>query len=70
MNQILETNPVPVIWVTNRIERIDPALRRRFQCHLRLLSPPPGARAGLVTRALAGAAVGEAFAARLAERRG
>ncbi|MDE2161088.1 MAG: AAA family ATPase, partial [Burkholderiales bacterium] len=36
VNQILETNPVPVIWVTNRIEQIDPAFRRRFQYHLRL----------------------------------
>jgi SpoVK/Ycf46/Vps4 family AAA+-type ATPase len=70
VNQILETNPVPVIWVTNRIEQIDPAFRRRFQYHLRLLSPPPGAREGLIARALAGAAVGEGFAARLAERRG
>ena len=70
VNQILETNPVPVIWITNRIEQIDPAFRRRFQYHLRLLSPPPGAREGLVTRALAGATVGADFAARLAERRG
>ncbi len=70
VNQILETNPVPVIWVTNRIEQIDPAFRRRFQYHLRLLSPPPGARQALVKRALAGAEVGEGFAARLAERRG
>jgi SpoVK/Ycf46/Vps4 family AAA+-type ATPase len=70
VNQILETNPVPVIWVTNRIEQIDPAFRRRFQYHLRLLSPPPGAREGLVARALSGAPVGGGFAARLAERRG
>jgi len=69
VNQILETNPVPVIWVTNRIEQIDPAFRRRFQYHLRLLSPPPGAREGLVQRALAGAPVSEGFAAKLAERR-
>jgi SpoVK/Ycf46/Vps4 family AAA+-type ATPase len=70
VNQILETNPVPVIWVTNRIEQIDPAFRRRFQYHMLLKSPPPGARESLVARALAGAAVGEGFAARLAERRG
>jgi SpoVK/Ycf46/Vps4 family AAA+-type ATPase len=69
VNQILETNPVPVIWVTNRIEQIDPAFRRRFQYHLLLKSPPPGAREGLVQRALAGAPVSEGFAARLAERR-
>ena len=69
VNQILETNPVPVIWVTNRIEQIDPAFRRRFQYHLLLKSPPPGAREGLVRRALEGAAVSEGFAAKLAERR-
>ena len=70
VNQILETNPVPVIWVTNRIEQIDPAFRRRFQYHLELKSPPPGAREALVTRALAGVPVSEGFVARLAERRG
>jgi SpoVK/Ycf46/Vps4 family AAA+-type ATPase len=70
VNQILETNPVPVIWVTNRIEQIDPAFRRRFQYHLELKSPPPGARAALVGRALAGVAVPEGLCARLAERRG
>jgi SpoVK/Ycf46/Vps4 family AAA+-type ATPase len=60
---------VPVIWVTNRIEQIDPAFRRRFQYHLLLQSPPPGAREGLVQRALAGAPVSPGFAAKLAERR-
>ncbi len=70
VNQILETNPVPVIWVTNRIEQIDPAFRRRFQYHLELKSPPPGAREALVTRALRGVEVSDGFAARLAERKG
>jgi SpoVK/Ycf46/Vps4 family AAA+-type ATPase len=70
VNQILETNPVPVIWVTNRIEQIDPAFRRRFQYHLELKSPPPGARETLVSRALTGVNVGEGFAAKLAERKG
>jgi SpoVK/Ycf46/Vps4 family AAA+-type ATPase len=70
VNQILETNPVPVIWITNRIEQIDPAFRRRFQYHLELKSPPPGARLGLVTKALADVQVTPAFTAKLAERRG
>ncbi|MBB4843229.1 SpoVK/Ycf46/Vps4 family AAA+-type ATPase [Paucibacter oligotrophus] len=70
VNQILETNPVPVIWVTNRIEQIDPAFRRRFQYHLELKSPPPGARLRLVSTALSDVEVGAGFAAQLAERRG
>jgi SpoVK/Ycf46/Vps4 family AAA+-type ATPase len=70
VNQILETNPVPVIWITNRIEQIDPAFRRRFQYHLELKSPPPGAREALVARALEGVAVEPGFAAKLAERKG
>jgi SpoVK/Ycf46/Vps4 family AAA+-type ATPase len=40
VNQILESNTVPTLWVTNRIEQIDPAFRRRFAYHLELKSPP------------------------------
>jgi SpoVK/Ycf46/Vps4 family AAA+-type ATPase len=56
VNQILESNPVPTLWVTNRIEQIDPAFRRRFAYHLELKSPPPGAREGLVRKTLEGVA--------------
>ena len=70
VNQILESNPVPTLWVTNRIEQIDPAFRRRFAYHLELKSPPPGAREQIVRKALAGVPVSEAFTARLAERKG
>ncbi|HMN19960.1 MAG TPA: AAA family ATPase [Ottowia sp.] len=70
VNQVLESNPVPTIWVTNRIEQIDPAFRRRFAYHLELKSPPPGAREQLVRRALDGVAVSDALVARLTERQG
>ncbi|MBL8304401.1 MAG: AAA family ATPase, partial [Ideonella sp.] len=70
VNQILETNPVPVVWATNRIEQIDPAFRRRFQYHLELKSPPPGAREALVKRALGDVKVSDGFSAKLAERKG
>lgn len=70
VNQILESNPVPTLWVTNRIGQIDPAFRRRFAYHLELKSPPPGAREQLVRNALAGVFVSEAFVARLSARRG
>jgi SpoVK/Ycf46/Vps4 family AAA+-type ATPase len=70
VNQILETNAVPTLWVTNRIEQIDPAFRRRFAYHLELKSPPPGAREGLVRKTLEGVQVSEGFVAKLTERKG
>jgi len=70
VNQILESNAVPTLWVTNRIEQIDPAFRRRFAYHLELKSPPPGAREQLVRKTLEGVEVSQAFATRLAERKG
>ncbi|MCJ0765511.1 ATP-binding protein [Variovorax terrae] len=70
VNQILESNAVPTLWVTNRIEQIDPAFRRRFAYHLELKSPPPGAREGLVRKTLEGVAVSEAFVAKLTGRKG
>lgn len=68
VNQILETNPVPTVWVTNRIEQIDPAFRRRFAYHLELGSPPPGAREQIVRKVLAGHPVAEGLVARLSAR--
>lgn len=70
VNQILESNAVPTIWVTNRIEQIDPAFRRRFAYHLELKSPPQGAREGVVRKTLEGISVSEAFVARLSGRKG
>ena len=70
VNQILESNSVPTIWVTNRIEQIDPAFRRRFAYHLELKSPPPGAREGLVRKTLQGVPVSDEFVARLTARKG
>ncbi len=70
VNQILESNNVPTIWVTNRIEQIDPAFRRRFAYHLELKSPPPGAREGVVRKTLEGVTVSDGFVTRLALRKG
>ncbi|MRD46768.1 AAA family ATPase [Caenimonas koreensis DSM 17982] len=70
VNQILETNAVPTIWVTNRIEQIDPAFRRRFAYHLELKSPPPGAREGIVRKTLEGVPVSDEFVGKLTSRKG
>lgn len=70
VNQILESNTVPTLWITNRIEQIDPAFRRRFAYHLELRSPPPGAREGLLRKTLEGIEVSDAFVAQLTARKG
>ena len=69
VNQILESNAVPTVWITNRIEQIDPAFRRRFAYHVELKSPPPGAREELVRRALQGVQVSPPFVERLVARK-
>jgi SpoVK/Ycf46/Vps4 family AAA+-type ATPase len=70
VNQILESNPVPTVWLTNHIDQIDPAFRRRFAYHLELKGPPPGAREQMVRRALEGLPVSSTLVARLTERPG
>ncbi|MBU2410525.1 MAG: AAA family ATPase, partial [Gammaproteobacteria bacterium] len=40
MNQRLESNRVPVIWISNQIEHIDPAYLRRFTYCLEFPVPP------------------------------
>lgn len=39
VNRLLETNPVPIIWTTNTIANIDPAILRRMSYVLRLGLP-------------------------------
>lgn len=39
INKLLETNPVPTIWITNSIRAIDPAMIRRFNLVIEVTSP-------------------------------
>jgi SpoVK/Ycf46/Vps4 family AAA+-type ATPase len=38
-NEMLETNPVPVIWISNTVEHLDPAFLRRFDYCLKVTHP-------------------------------
>ena len=69
VNQTLETNPVPTIWISNAIGQIDPAYRRRFQFHLELKNPPQNVRANITRKHLAGLNVSAEFVEKLAARR-
>ena len=68
VNQTLENNPVPTLWICNNIRQIDPAYLRRFQYHVELLNPPAHVRENIVRKHLEGIDVSEAFIAKLAEK--
>ncbi len=40
LNRLLETNPVPIIWTSNELGNIDPALLRRMTLAVELKRPP------------------------------
>jgi SpoVK/Ycf46/Vps4 family AAA+-type ATPase len=44
INRTMERNPVPAIWVCNRIGHIDPAYRRRFDYSTQFPIPPQSVR--------------------------
>lgn len=51
-NHILETNPVPAFWLSNRIGHMDPAFLRRFDYALELRIPPQSIRRGMLQKSL------------------
>jgi transitional endoplasmic reticulum ATPase len=47
---VLETNPIPAIWIANSVGLIDNALLRRFDYVLEVRTPPPSVRTGIIER--------------------
>ncbi|HPU51439.1 MAG TPA: AAA family ATPase [Burkholderiaceae bacterium] len=68
VNQTLENNPVPTLWISNSIGQIDPAYRRRFQFHLELETPPQKVREAIARKVLGELGVSEAFVSKIAAR--
>lgn len=54
VNQLLETNRVPTLWLTNSLAGMDPAYLRRFAFVLQVPVPPRSVRARLLTEATEG----------------
>jgi SpoVK/Ycf46/Vps4 family AAA+-type ATPase len=50
-NQMLEENPVPAIWISNHVNRIDRAYLRRFDYTLEVIQPPRSVRHTLLEEA-------------------
>jgi SpoVK/Ycf46/Vps4 family AAA+-type ATPase len=69
VNQTLEQNPVPTLWISNAIGQIDPAYLRRFQFHVEMKAPPPEVREAITRRYLEPLGVTGEFAARIAARK-
>ena len=69
VNQTLEQNPVPVVWISNAINQIDPAYRRRFQFHLELANPPQRVRENIARKHLNELGVSQEFISKIAARK-
>lgn len=57
VNRALEENPVPAIWITNNVQALDPAYRRRFDYSLHVKTPPRSVRLRIAQHHLAAIAV-------------
>ena len=70
INQTLEENPVPALWVTNDAWGMDAAFLRRFDYVLEIGVPPRSVRAKVLEDYCAGLAVAPAWKAAMAEHEG
>jgi SpoVK/Ycf46/Vps4 family AAA+-type ATPase len=52
-NDLLESNPIPTLWITNSVEGIDPAFLRRFTYAVEFRSLGPRQRARVLARHIA-----------------
>lgn len=66
MNQVLETNTLPTLWLSNKIDGIDPAFIRRFDMVIEVPVPPKTQRE-CIARNLCGDLVDARTVARLAQ---
>lgn len=67
-HQLLEDNPVPVIWTTNDVASIDAACLRRFNWLQQFEFPNPDTRIRLFTKAVRGLGITRQQIAQWAER--
>lgn len=65
-NRLLETNPVPGIWITNQVEQIDPAFVRRFDVVLEVPVPPRQVRRKILEKILSGLPVSNGYVEEMA----
>lgn len=67
ITRLLESNPIPAIWLSNDVFHLDAAFLRRFDIVLKLDTPPRQIRERILRQQLTGTAVPEAQISRWAE---
>lgn len=66
INQVLETNRLPTLWISNSLQGMDPAFVRRFDVVLEMPVPPLGQRTRMIEQ-VAGALLNDHHKRQLAE---
>ena len=66
INRVLESNPIPTIWITNNVSSMDSAMVRRFDMAIEVPIPPKSKRKEIL-RSYAAALVDEDTISNLAE---
>lgn len=66
INQMLESNPVPTIWVANQVGHLDPAFLRRFDLVVEVPPPPREVRQRLVDELMPPGQIGAQWRVELA----
>jgi AAA+ superfamily predicted ATPase len=66
-NRLLERAKVPTIWISNSIDAIDPAYRRRMIYELEFTAPPKAVRQQIIAQQLQGLAIPEEHITRWAK---
>ena len=69
LNTLLESNPVPTIWITNVADRFDPAHVRRFDLVVGFKTPPRSVRVSMIDKSLGDLPLTDTFKAGIAEDR-
>ena len=66
-NHLLESNPVPAVWIANTVDTIDPAFIRRFDLVMKIPVPPHPVRHRMLKEMLRGIPVSEEWMEATAE---
>jgi len=67
MNRLLESNPVPTLWIVNHVDYMDAAYRRRFEYSVEFDTPPRDVRRVIIDKQFAGLPLAHEALQRLAD---